>query len=83
MVVRCRGRLKGASGYLSAGSPGLATSAAFTGDATQRWLLNSNGQIVNEASGECLDVSGQATADGSRVILYSCNGGTNEAWTRQ
>ncbi|MFE2103463.1 glycoside hydrolase [Streptomyces sp. NPDC059468] len=77
------GALKGASGYLSAGSPGLATSAAFTGDATQRWLLNSNGQIVNEASGECLDVSGQATADGSRVILYSCNGGTNEAWTRQ
>ncbi|MFJ9862803.1 glycoside hydrolase [Streptomyces sp. NPDC101165] len=76
------GTLKGANGYLTAGSSGLTSSAA-TGDGAQRWLLNSNGQIVNEASGTCLDVSGQATADGSKVILYSCNGGTNEAWTRQ
>ncbi|MEU5708590.1 RICIN domain-containing protein [Streptomyces flaveolus] len=38
---------------------------------------------MNDASGKCLDVSGQATADGSRVILYRCTGGANEAWTRQ
>ncbi|MEU1401049.1 glycoside hydrolase [Streptomyces sp. NPDC005728] len=77
-----QGTLKGSDGYLTAGTSGL-TSAAATGDGTQRWLLNSNGQIVNEASGQCLDVSGQATADGSKVILYSCTGGSNEAWTRQ
>ncbi|CAL9408387.1 hypothetical protein SUDANB105_01598 [Streptomyces sp. enrichment culture] len=78
-----RGALKNADGYLTAGSSGLATSAGFTGEATQRWLLNGNGQIVSEASGKCLDVSGQATADGSRVILYSCTGGANQAWFRQ
>ncbi|WNM31053.1 glycoside hydrolase [Streptomyces sp. Li-HN-5-11] len=78
-----KGRLKGANGYLTAGSAGLTTSASPTGDATQRWLLNANGQILSEASGTCLDVSGQATADGSKVILYSCNGGPNEAWNRQ
>ncbi|MGX1134076.1 O-glycosyl hydrolase [Streptomyces glaucescens] len=78
-----RGALKNADGYLTAGSSGLATSAGFTGDAAQRWLLNGNGQIVSEASGKCLDVSGQATADGSRVILYSCTGGANQAWFRQ
>jgi O-glycosyl hydrolase len=77
-----KGTLKGLNGYLTAGSSGLTTAAA-TGDATQRWLLNSNGQIVNEATGKCLDVGGQATTDGSAVILYSCNGGANEAWTRQ
>ncbi|WP_316753029.1 RICIN domain-containing protein [Streptomyces herbicida] len=77
-----KGTLRGANGYLTARSSGLSTAAA-TGDATQRWLLNSDGQIVNEATGKCLDVGGQATADGSAVILYSCNGGTNEAWTRQ
>lgn len=49
-------------GYLTAGASGLVTSAAHTGDASQRRLLNSNGQIVSEASGKCLDVSGQATA---------------------
>ncbi len=78
-----QGTLKGAGSYLTAGSSGLTASATATGDGTQRWLLNGNGQIVNEASGKCLDVSGQATADGSKVILYSCNGGANEAWARQ
>ncbi|MBV7695893.1 glycoside hydrolase [Streptomyces sp. TRM70350] len=78
-----RGALKGADGYLTAGSSGLTATAEFTGDVTQRWLLNSNGQIVSEASGKCLDVSGQATADGSKVILYSCTGGANQAWFRR
>ncbi|MGC0328813.1 O-glycosyl hydrolase [Streptomyces sp. SAI-170] len=77
-----QGALKGPDGFLTAGSSGLSTTAGFTGDAGQRWLLNGNGQIVSEASGKCLDVSGQATADGSRVILYSCTGGTNQAWSR-
>ncbi|POX45332.1 glycoside hydrolase [Streptomyces sp. Ru72] len=77
------GTLKGVNGYLTAGSSGLTTVADRTGDATQRWLLNASGQIVSEASGKCLDVSSQATADGSKVILYSCNGGPNEAWARQ
>ncbi|MFJ9632255.1 glycoside hydrolase [Streptomyces sp. NPDC101175] len=77
-----QGGLKGANGYLTVGSSGLTTSADFTGDPGQRWLLNANGQILSEASGKCLDVSGQATADGSRVILYSCNGGANEVWSK-
>jgi len=78
-----QGGLKGVNGYLTAGSSGLTTTADFTGDTAQRWLINANGQILSEASGKCLDVSGQATADGSQVILYSCNGGSNEVWTRQ
>ncbi|MFE9452329.1 glycoside hydrolase [Streptomyces sp. NPDC006739] len=77
-----KGALKGPNGYLTAGSSGLTTSAAYTGDAGQRWLLNANGQILSEASGKCLDVSGQATADSSQVILYSCNGGSNEVWNK-
>ncbi|MET9083933.1 glycoside hydrolase [Streptomyces sp. NPDC004237] len=78
-----KGTLKGANGYLTASGSALTATAEPTGDASQRWLLNANGQILSEASGKCLDVSGQATADGSKVILYSCNSGTNEAWTRQ
>ncbi|MET8451891.1 glycoside hydrolase [Streptomyces sp. NPDC005209] len=78
-----RGTLTGANGYLTEGSSGPTATTVATGDGSRRWLLNSNGQIVNEASGRCLDVSGEATADGSRVILYSCNGGGNEAWIRR
>ncbi|MFJ4784948.1 glycoside hydrolase [Streptomyces sp. NPDC088794] len=78
-----KGRLKGVNGYLTAGgSGGLTTAVDATGDASQRWLLNANGQVLSEASGKCLDVSGQATGDGGKVILYSCNGGSNEVWTR-
>ena len=42
-----------------------------------------NGQVVSEASGTCLDVGGQATAEGSKVGLWTCNGGTNQAWFKQ
>lgn len=76
------GTLLGAGGCLTAGSSGPA-AAECAGTADQRWQLNANGQIVSEAVGKCLDVSGRATADGSKVIVYSCNGGTNEAWFRQ
>ena len=41
-----KGALKGVNGYLTAGTSGLTTSSDFTGDATQRWLLNANGQIL-------------------------------------
>ncbi len=78
-----RGTLRGANGYLTAADSGLTTAPAYRGDGTQRWLLNGNGQIVDEASGRCLDVSGQATADGSEVILHRCTGGANEVWTRR
>ncbi|MEU9987341.1 glycoside hydrolase [Streptomyces sp. NPDC048045] len=78
-----RGTLKGANGYLTAGSSGPATTTSYDGRGTGRWLLNADGQIVNEATGQCLDVSGRASADGSPVILYSCNGGTNQTWSRR
>ncbi|WP_405469446.1 glycoside hydrolase [Streptomyces canus] len=78
-----KGRLKGVNGYLTAGSSGLTTSPEATRDGSRQWLLNSNGQVVSEASGTCLDVGGQATAEGSKVGLWSCNGGTNQAWFKQ
>lgn len=78
-----KGRLKGVNGYLTAGSSGLTTSPEATRDGSRQWLLNSNGQVVSEASGMCLDVGGQATAEGSKVGLWTCNGGTNQAWFKQ
>ncbi|MDX3198754.1 RICIN domain-containing protein, partial [Streptomyces scabiei] len=29
---------------------------------------------------KCLDVSGGSTADGARVVLWSCNAGANQNW---
>jgi hypothetical protein len=29
---------------------------------------------------KCLDASGQGTANGTAVIIWDCNGGTNQQW---
>jgi hypothetical protein len=38
------------------------------------------GQIKGVGSGRCLDVPGAATADGTAVQLWDCNGRTNQQW---
>jgi hypothetical protein len=52
---------------------------------SQQWSLTTTGSYVTvkaRASGECLDVNGGSTANGAAVITYTCNGGTNQQWTR-
>jgi hypothetical protein len=57
-------------------------NSASTG---QQWSLTTNGSYVNvksRATGECLDVNGASTANSAAIITYTCNGGTNQQWTR-
>ncbi|MCT9137848.1 family 43 glycosylhydrolase [Streptomyces violarus] len=52
---------------------------------SQQWSLTTTGSYVNvksRATGECLDVNGASTADSAAVITYTCNGATNQQWTR-
>jgi alpha-galactosidase len=53
-----------------------------TGQDSQKWTLNSNGSITNTGSGLCLDVNQAGTANGTGVILWTCNGQANQRWTR-
>ncbi len=53
------------------------------GGTNQRWNLNANGTISNAQSGLCLDVSGNATANGSVVTLWTCTAAANQRWTRR
>ncbi|MHA6761430.1 ricin-type beta-trefoil lectin domain protein [Streptacidiphilus sp. PAMC 29251] len=46
----------------------------------QQWTLNSNGTVVNSASGKCLDAAG--TTLNTLLEIWTCNGGTNQAWIR-
>lgn len=39
--------------------------------------------IVNRNSGQCLDVSGGNTADGTNIIQWTCHGGANQRWLIQ
>jgi hypothetical protein len=51
----------------------------------QQWSVTTTGSYVNiksRATGECLDVNGASTANAAAIITYTCNGGTNQQWTR-
>jgi len=47
--------------------------------ANQKWQA-SNGTLVNPASGKCLDDPSSNTANGTQLVLWTCNGGTNQQW---
>ena len=50
------------------------------GSGAQRWQFGTGGELVNPASGKCLDDRNQ-TANGTKLQLYNCTGGTNQRWT--
>ena len=56
--------------------------AGCSGAASQKWNLKSNGTITGVPSGKCVDVRGNATADGTIVELWSCKtaGNNNQRW---
>lgn len=71
---------------LDPGSPGTSGSRAIisncTGAAGQQWNLNADGTVTTAQSGLCLDATGAGTANGTAVIVWTCNGGNNQKWTR-
>jgi hypothetical protein len=64
---------------------GSAVQQATPSDAqSQQWQVRARGgytEVINRASGSCLDVSGGAVTDGAEVLQWQCHGGTNQQWT--
>lgn len=67
---------------LNADGQGRAVIGDCTGGAGQRWTLNDDGSITSAQSGQCLDANGAGTANGTLVILWTCNGGSHQKWSR-
>jgi endo-1,4-beta-xylanase len=58
----------------------------WIGSPSQRWRLESNGdlnQVINAASGKCLDIKDKSPADGANILQWDCSGGDNQAWRFQ
>jgi hypothetical protein len=51
-----------------------------TSAATQQWTV-SNGTL--QTGGKCVDVTGEATTNGTLVELWPCTGGANQQWVPQ
>ena len=70
---------------LDAGSGTSGTRATIsncTGAAAQQWRVNADTSVTSAQSGLCLDANSAGTANGTAVILWTCNGGNNQKWTR-
>ena len=69
-------------------APANATAGAAariwdcTGGTNQQWAINANGTISGVQSGLCLDVNGNATANGTPVIVWTCTAAANQRWAR-
>ncbi|MFE0257919.1 family 20 glycosylhydrolase [Streptomyces sp. NPDC059010] len=64
----------------TAGTP--VTISPCTPSGTQLWAYETDTRrLRNTASGKCLDVSAEATANNSKLILYTCHTGANQQWT--
>jgi hypothetical protein len=50
------------------------------GGYTQQWYENTAGEIVNAATGNCLDDPAGNTTPGTQLIAYPCNGRANQLW---
>ncbi|MFF5232652.1 glycoside hydrolase family 27 protein [Dactylosporangium sp. NPDC000521] len=52
------------------------------GGTNQQWTLNADGTVRGTASGLCLDVDHNLTANGTVVLLWTCTAAANQRWTR-
>lgn len=53
-------------------------------DPAQLWRTKSAAgytTLVSEASGRCLDVSDSSSADGARLLAWTCSGAAHQQWT--
>jgi len=41
-----------------------------------------SGRLVGVGSGRCLDVPNQSQTNGTRLVIWDCNGGANQNWTQ-
>ncbi|WP_340384994.1 family 43 glycosylhydrolase [Streptomyces sp. SS7] len=68
-----------ADGTPNFGTP-VALGASLPGPSGETATTPAAYTLVNRNSGKCLDVEGGATADGTNIFQWTCNGGTNQKW---
>jgi hypothetical protein len=78
-------RVDSQGGSSAAGNPIIQYTA--NGSAAQRWAFNNVGvspaghyNIALEGGANCVEVYGWGTANKSKVALWPCTGGANQAW---
>jgi hypothetical protein len=55
--------------------------ARCSGNPAQQFTLNASNDLVDRQADKCADVAFQMIADGSRIVLWPCNGQDNQKWS--
>jgi hypothetical protein len=77
------GTIRSLGKCLDARSTALRAAAVLwtcDGSGGQKWLPRPDGTLLNVRSGRCLDATGGYSANGTRLILYTCHTGPNQKW---
>jgi Ricin-type beta-trefoil lectin domain/IPT/TIG domain len=65
--------------YLANAGSGANGSRVVQSVTPQTWTFFGD-HTIRAANGKCLDVISRAKSNGARLQLYTCNGGSNQAW---
>jgi hypothetical protein len=57
-----------------------AVMSTCDGSAGQKWRPRADGSLLNVRAGLCLDAAGGKSANGTKVLIYTCNNGLNQKW---
>ncbi len=77
------GTIRSLGKCLDARSTALRAAAVLwtcDGSDGQTWLPRPDGTLLNVRSGKCLDATGGLSANGTRLIIYTCHTGPNQKW---
>lgn len=60
-----------------------ATASPWTcnREMNQEWAKGGNGSLMSTFSSKCLAPAGGSSADGTQIVIASCNGSTAQRWT--
>jgi hypothetical protein len=79
-TLRIQGACLDIIGSGSTASGTLVDMWGCNGGSNQQWSAQ-NGELVNPASGKCLDDPALSTTNGTQLEIWDCNGGPNQLWT--
>jgi hypothetical protein len=75
-------------GVMTSGYPSAATENAVQASIVAAGYAPSSGTngttgpiTAGDASGKCVDDNGLSTANGTKIQMWDCNGGSNQQWT--
>jgi hypothetical protein len=81
-TVRINGSCMDAAGSGTTAGTAIQLWSCTTNSTSEQWVVESDAELINEASGLCLDDPANSATDGTQLKLASCDASAGEQWTQ-